>query len=414
MNGFLLYIVRSGLYLGLFYAFYILVMRRTTFFRFNRAALLTGSLSCVLLPLLRVRTAPVMMVAAGPLTMTDVSVQADGTAAAAVSWPSAVLALYLTGAAIVIGHTLFSALALRRKVSGGRRQRLDGIRTVILEEDIPSFTFGKTVFIGRKDLSENPVIFRHETMHVKCRHYLDLFFFRAIQLVWWWNPLVWMARTELGLLHEYEADEGVINQGIDATQYQILLVRKAVGEQRFSLASGFQHAKLKNRIAMMLKPSSSVWMRWSYLALIPVLAACMFACNPARNTNNQAADAQAESIAVDASEPAPEQESVPYQLIENKPIFDGGDANSFAKWVNSNLNYPEEAKKNKIEGRVTLQFTVGADGVVRDVEVLRGVNELLDAEAVKVVSASPKWEPGTQDGKPVPVQFVFPIIFKLK
>ena len=78
------------------------------------------------------------------------------------------------------------------------------------------------------------------------------------------------------------------------------------------------------------------------------------------------------------------------------------------------VNCPEEAKKNNIEGRVTLQFTVGADGVVRDIEVLRSVNDLLDAEAVKVVSEFPKWEPGTQDGKPVPVQFVFLIIFKLK
>ena len=385
MNGFLLYIVRSGLYLGLFYAFYILVMRRTTFFRFNRAALLTGSLSCVLLPLLRVRTAPVMMVAAGPLTMTDVSVQADGTAAAAVSWPSAVLALYLTGAAIVIGHTLFSALALRRKVSGGRRQRIDGIRTVILEEDIPSFTFGKTVFIGRKDLSENPAIFRHETMHVKCRHYLDLFFFRAIQLVWWWNPLVWMARTELGLLHEYEADEGVINQGIDATQYQLLLVRKAVGEQRFSLASGFQHAKLKNRITMMLKSNSSSWMRWSYLAIIPILALFMFACNPARNSKNQK-----DAAAVMETEPA--QEAVPFQLAEDKPSFNGGDANEFSMWVYSQIKYPEEAKKNQIQGRVLIQFTVGSDGVVRDV----------------------KWEPGRQDGKAVPVRYTFPVIFKLQ
>ena len=268
--------------------------------------------------------------------------------------------------------------------------------------------------MSRQDFEANPVIFTHELMHVRCRHSLDLVLLLPIQVFFWWNPLVWIAREELRLVHEYEADEGVIQNGIDATQYQLLLVRKAVGEQRFSLASGFQHAKLKNRIAMMLKPSSSVWMRWSYLALIPVLAACMFACNPAKNTNNQAADEQAESIAVDASEPAPEQESVPYQLIENKPVFDGGDANNFAKWVNSNLNYPEEAKKNKIEGRVTLQFTVGADGVVRDVEVLRGAGELLDAEAVKVVSSSPKWEPGTQDGKPVPVQFVFPIIFKLK
>jgi TonB family protein len=233
-------------------------------------------------------------------------------------------------------------------------------------------------------------------------------------VLFWWNPLVWIAREELRLVHEYEADEGVVQNGIDATQYQLLLVRKAVGEQRFSLASGFQHAKLKNRITMMLKPSSSGWMRWSYLAIIPVLAACMFACNPARNTSNQDADAQDEIIDVEATVPTPEQEALPYQLIENKPTFDGGDANNFAKWVNSHLNYPEEAKKNNIEGRVTLQFTVGADGVVRDIEVLRSVNDLLDAEAVKVVSESPKWEPGTQDGKPVPVQFVFPIIFKLK
>ena len=426
MNGFLLYIVRSGLYLGLFYAFYILVMRRTTFFRFNRAALLTGSLSCVLLPLLRVRTAPVMMVAAGPLTMTDVSVQADGTAAAAVSWPSAVLALYLTGAAIVIGHTLFSALALRRKVSGGRRQRIDGIRTVILEEDIPSFTFGKTVFIGRKDLSENPAIFRHETMHVKCRHYLDLFFFRAIQLVWWWNPLVWMARTELGLLHEYEADEGVINQGIDATQYQLLLVRKAVGEQRFSLASGFQHAQLKNRITMMLKPCSNGWMRLSYLALLPVLAIFVYACNPSKSSQAPASApveetpaATEESVAPAAADPVaaePEkvQDGVPYPLVDVKPTFNGGDANEFSKWVNQNLHYPEEAKKQGIQGKVLVQFTVEPDGSVQNVKLIRGVHPLLDNEALRVVSASPKWTPGSQNGQSVRVTFSFPFWFYLR
>ena len=99
-------------------------------------------------------------------------------------------------------------------------------------------------------------------MHVKSRHYIDLFLFRAIQIVWWWNPLVWIARTELGLLHEYEADEGVIEKGIDATQYQLLLVRKAVGEQRFSLASGFQHAQLKNRITIPDIDSAREWIGW--------------------------------------------------------------------------------------------------------------------------------------------------------
>ena len=417
MNEFLLYIGRSGLYLGLFYAFYMLVMRRTTFFRFNRVAMLIGTLMCVLLPLLRVRTAPLTDATVGPLTMTAVEEVAEADAAPKESWPMAVLVLYLTGAAVVIGHTFFSAEALRRKVSAGRRQRIDGIRTVVLKEDIPSFTFGTTVFIGRKDLEENPAIFWHETMHVRCRHYLDLFLFRAVQLVWWWNPLVWLARTELGLLHEYEADEGVINQGIDATQYQLLLVRKAVGEQRFSLASGFQHAQLKNRITMMLKPCSNGWMRLSYLAVLPVLAIFMYACNPSKNSKAPAEEAPAvaeETVTPAAAEPAATPDAIPFQLVEVKPSFNGGDANEFSKWVNSQLVYPDEAKNSGIQGRVAVQFTVEPDGSVANVKVLRGVNDLLDQEAIRVISSSPKWKPGIQDGQPVRVTFTFPIIYQLR
>jgi len=109
-----------------------------------------------------------------------------------------------------------------------------------------------------------------------------------------------------------------------------------------------------------------------------------------------------------------EEEAIPFQLVEEKPSFNGGDANEFSKWVNSQLKYPEQAKKDKIQGRVTLQFTVGADGVVRNVKVIRGAHELLDAEALRVVSASPKWEPGQQEGKPVAVTYTFPVIFQLR
>ena len=230
---------------------------------------------------------------------------------------------------------------------------------------------------------------------------------------------MWITREELRLLHEYEADEGVIQKGIDATQYQLLLVRKAVGDQRFSLASGFQHAKLKNRIAMMLKPSSSRWMRWSYLALLPVLAAFMFACNPSKNSKGQASEASEQPIFSEeaaAAEQAAvsESEAVPFADIECKPTFNGVDANEFSKWVNSQLKYPEQAKKDGAQGRVLLQFIVGADGAVRDVKVLKGVREDLDAEAVRVISSSPKWEPGEQDGKPVPVIYNFPIVYQLR
>jgi len=105
---------------------------------------------------------------------------------------------------------------------------------------------------------------------------------------------------------------------------------------------------------------------------------------------------------------------IPFQLVENKPAFEGGDANDFSKWVNSHLNYPQAAIDDNIQGRVVLAFTVAKDGSVENVKVLRGVNELLDNEAVRVVSSSPKWEPGEQNGNPVAVNYTFPVVFKIQ
>jgi len=109
-----------------------------------------------------------------------------------------------------------------------------------------------------------------------------------------------------------------------------------------------------------------------------------------------------------------ESETIPFQLIEVKPSFNGGDANEFSKWVNSQLVYPDSAKKNGIQGRVTLQFIIKADGSVTDVRVLNGVDSDLDKEAVRVVSKSPKWKPGTSKGKPIDVTYTFPVIFQLR
>mgnify|MGYP004449196389 CR=1 FL=1 len=109
-----------------------------------------------------------------------------------------------------------------------------------------------------------------------------------------------------------------------------------------------------------------------------------------------------------------EEEAIPFQLVEEKPSFNGGDANEFSKWVNGRLQYPEIAKENGVQGRVTLQFTVEADGRVTNVKVLRGVDPSLDAEAVKVVSSSPKWKPGKQRDRNVRVTYTFPVIFQLR
>ena len=109
-----------------------------------------------------------------------------------------------------------------------------------------------------------------------------------------------------------------------------------------------------------------------------------------------------------------EEEAIPFQLVETRPSFNGGDANEFSKWVNSRLEYPEIAKENGVQGRVTLQFTVEKDGSVTNVKVVRGVDPSLDKEAVKVVSSSPKWTPGKQRDRAVRVTYTFPVIFQLR
>ena len=117
---------------------------------------------------------------------------------------------------------------------------------------------------------------------------------------------------------------------------------------------------------------------------------------------------------VEVEEEEEEEEAIPFMLVEEKPKFQGGDANDFSKWVNSRLVYPEVAKENGVQGRVTLQFTVNADGSVSGVKVLRGVDPSLDQEAVRVVSSSPKWTPGKQRDRAVKVSYTFPVIFQLR
>ena len=412
MTPFLLYIGRSSLYLALFYAFFLLVMRRTTFFRLNRILLLAGTVACFLLPLLRLRTVEVPLLLVGPLTeaASEPALTAGPSAASPVPYLDL---LYILGFLAVLGWTAAAMVRMYRTIRKGATTRLeDGTKLVLTEADVPSFSWGRTIVMSRKDAETNPVIRLHEEAHIHKAHTLDILLFTAVTLVHWFNPLVWITLSELKLLHEYEADDAVLNHGIDATQYQLLLVRKAVGDKRFTLANGFQHAKLKNRIDMMLQSPSSGWKRLSWLAILPFLAGTMFLCNPVR-AKVVSADLPETVLSETAPAALPDTTKViPFATVEVKPTFNGGTANEFSKWVNENLKYPQAAKDAGIQGRVTLQFTVYPDGSVRDTKVLRGVNPDLDAEALRVVSASPDWTPGYVKGEPVKVTYTFPVVFK--
>ena len=406
MTPFLLYIARASLYLALFYAFFLLVMRRTSLFRFNRIALLAGTVICHLLPLLRLRTVILpesFPVSAGTLEMAG---EPAGGSAAPFPWLSV---LYAAGVAAILALCLVSVVRTSRIIRSGTQQPCEGCRLTLLERDVPSFSWGRRVVMSRGDYEKYPAILAHELQHIRCRHSLDVLLMSAACALHWFNPLVWIARAELRLLHEYEADEGLLRKGIDVTSYQLLLVRKAVGEQRFSLANGFNHAKLKQRIAMMQHKPTSGWMRLAYAALLPFLAGTMFLCNPARAEIRPASPGTSEIAAPDSTDTA----AVPFSMLEKHPTFQGKDAGAFSLWVAEHLKYPEDAKKDGIQGRVLVSFDICEDGAVRNVKVLRGVHPSLDAEAARVLSASPKWEPGYQDGKPVKVSFNFPVVFKL-
>ena len=421
MNPFLLYLIKSTALLSVFYAFFLLVMRRSSFFRFNRIALLAGTAVCLALPLVPVRIGgPTLYSEYLAASVISAGLEAAPAGTGAPSGPgfwtlgNILMLAYLAGAAVVLAANLWSYFRLIRLLHGTPWQWKEGCRLHLVEREIPSLSWMRDIVMSRSDAEHFPAIFTHERAHVQCRHSLDQLLYSALTVLQWFNPLVWICRSELKLLHEYEADEQVLRQGIDATQYQLLLVKKTVGEKRFLLANGFNHSQLKNRIAMMQITPSAAWKRLSLLLVLPFLAGVtlLFA------DNNEASPDVPVVTEAQTFTNAPQDHRTAnitdFSAVEVKPTFQGKDANEFAKWVAGQLTYPEEAKNEKIQGRVTAAFTIASDGSVKDVEILRGVDPRLDAEAVRVLSSSPTWEPGKVGGKPVSVRFTFPVIFQLR
>lgn len=433
MNSFLVYLLKSSALLAVFDAFFLLVMRRSGWFRFNRIVLLAGSVLCLLLPLIPVRLPsptlysqwiePVFVVAfngEAPLVETS-----EAAVPGMPLWQILLLALYAAGALVTAAFYARSYGSMFRMFRRNPGEKQEGYTLHLVDQETPSYSWMRHIVIWRGDFARYPAILTHERAHVRCGHSLDLLLSSLLTVLQWFNPLVWICRTELKLLHEYEADDFVLNQGIDATQYQLLLVKKAVGEKRFLLANGFNHAQLKNRITMMQTTSKAAWKKLSLALLIPLLAATTLLL--AECTSKEAEELKEPTVSEQAqpvvetpaaepetqAEPADESEAIPFVLVETKPKFEGGDANQFSRWVNQRLHYPPEAKQKGLQGRVTLQFTVEKDGSVTGVKVLRGVHPLLDDEAVRVISESPKWTPGTVRGEPTRVVYNFPVVFQL-
>ncbi|WP_373723517.1 TonB family protein [Bacteroides heparinolyticus] len=453
MGLFFVYILKSSVCLAAFYLFYRLLMARETFHRFNRFALLGILLLSCLLPLIEVNVKQEPEVRQTMLTLEQLLMMADAESSATVgaveeatvTWVQMALLAYLSGILFFAFRNACSLMRLLMLLKSGSRQHVDcylpgrreHVTLIVHNKEVAPFSWMKYIVISRKDLEENGrEILIHEFAHIRNRHSLDLLVADVCVFFQWFNPASWLMKQELQNIHEYEADEAVIEEGVDAKQYQLLLIKKAVGTRLYSMANSFNHSKLKKRITMMLKEKSSPWACLKYLYVLPVAAVAVTAfARPevsekveeisAVKVNDLAAIVEtkvAESVG-DTTKPA----GVTYvpvevneklkgtpvlTVVEQMPAYPGGMA-ALMEYFKENMRYPASAKERGLQGRVTVQFVVDKDGSIKEPKVIRSIDQELDEEALRLVKSMSKWEPGRQNGEPVAVKFAVPVPFKL-
>ena len=456
MGIFLIYILKSAVCLSLFYLFYRLLLSKETFHRFNRIALLGILFLSLLIPFIEVTTAHQTELSQTVLTVEQLLMMAEAMDPAemsvaqpeelSISWVQVLLLFYLVGIIFFACRNLYSLSRLLLLIKSGKRERLEGgVRLIVLEREVAPFSWMRYIVISRKDLEEDGrEILIHEMAHIQNRHSIDLLVADICIFFQWFNPGIWLLKQELQNIHEYEADETVINEGIDAKDYQLLLIKKAVGTRLYSMANSFNHSKLKKRITMMLKEKSNPWAKLKYLYILPVAAIAVTAfARPeisetaeeisAVKVNDLTAIVEAKAIksteeSVQISTVSQDTVKVNYvptevsrklqgtavfEVVEEMPEFPGG-VDAMMEYLQKELRYPESAKEKGIQGRVTVQFIIDKEGNVTNSKVTRSVDKDMDAEAIRLVKAMPKWKPGMQKGKAVAVKYTVPVVFRLE
>lgn len=454
MGMFFIYSIKVAICLVAFYLFYKLLLSRDTFHAFNRATLLLLMLLSLVLPFVSLSIDEPTVVNNGMVQVEQLlvaGVTGEDTQPASLTLVQVLFMVYMVGVVVSVVREIVSLAGLYKLISGRDHVTIDnGIRIIVIDGDMAPFSWFNNIVISRSDYeSGRREILIHEMAHISHRHSLDILLCNVLLIFQWFNPAVWLLRRELRNIHEYEADEAVLASGANAAEYQLLLIRKAVGERLFSMANNLNHNSLKKRITMMLTKRSNPWNRVKVLLTVPVAAVAVVAfatpkaeslsreiehesdaivSSVVKSTSDKAAlVAQGKTsgeetvnamgraddtfLANDLQRVASTDDDV-YEVVEKMPAFPGGMA-ELMKYLRSNVRYPVEAHKAGIQGRVVVSFVVNKDGTVKDAKIVRSVDKSIDAEALRVISAMPKWQPGYQDGKAVSVRYTVPVTFRL-
>ena len=309
MGAFFVFMLKSSLCLAMFYLFYRLLLSKETFHRFNRMALLGMLVLSCLLPMLVVTVQESSLIGQDWGMMEDMMQEVDTKregvfieTSAPFPWNALVLLVYAAGILFFVMRLLWSLARMYGLLRTCRMEQMaDGITLFVHRKKISPFSWMKVIVVSEEDLEENrgPVLM-HECAHIKNHHSWDLLLVEVCIFFQWFNPAAWLLKQELQAIHEFEADKWVIKHGIDAKHYQLLLIKKAVGERLFYMANSLNHGSLKKRIGMMIRKKSNPWARMKYLYVFPlsVVAVVTFARPEVANGFDVVSDARMSQLAL--------------------------------------------------------------------------------------------------------------------
>lgn len=477
MDGFVNYLIESGISLGVFTLLYLLLLQQETFFRWNRYFLLGGLFFSLALPFVHLQVYqphPVMLPEVTVLPyrnlLETISVYGNSVSESIVRAISA--SIWITGI-YAAGFVFFSIrlsirlIQLRKLVGQAEVIREQGIRLVILEEDTGPFSFLSYIFVGRQVKLQKgwEKMLAHEMEHVRQGHSFDILILEILTAFQWCNPFFWLLKRVLRENHEYLADQAVLRHDADPSFYRQVLLTRFIGPQ-MRMAHHLNYSLIKKRLKMMSKIKSSRLSNIKVLSgiLIAIALIVVFACeqkemmaenerqpgnitvsladggvlqlsgdsnaiqklqsmlskNPDIELTAEGSGLKITTKSTDVSEVVAvangdqtAKQDPVFFVVEEMPVFPGGEL-ALRKFIAGTIKYPRAAMEKGIQGKVYVNFIVEKDGSMGRMKIARGVDPSLDREALRVVGSLPKWEPGKQKGEPVAVSYTVPINFVLE
>jgi len=285
MTDFILYSIKSGLCLALFYGFYQLVLVKETHVKRNRIYLLTVILFSLVLPSINFtieheELAKVnQMVWEFESSIEDQLLDVDYDSSQETIFDSGfwMTLLYSLGVLTILGRLILSLVSIFKIVRANEIIKEGDLNLIYLEQAHSPYSFFNYVFLNPSILSktENKQILLHESIHSKQLHSIDLLIIELLKAFFWFNPIIYLLKNALVEVHEYCADQACVIDDTNKIGYQQCLVQHIESKMNFNLTSAFKSSLTLKRIKMIKKSNTSVWAHFKLILILPVLVISM-------------------------------------------------------------------------------------------------------------------------------------------